>query len=187
MMPGQPVERHADPVLVERLAQRAVHLGGRSEVAVGVETPLGSPVEPEVNRILAGVSAAMCRRRSAAEASIEQLASAPKARPRLPSTVTIVRVGAVEGGGVARGLLGEDQAGLDDRQRVIEAREVAGQRVVGRDRRHERAGAEGAEHQEGVLEAVVGQDGDRLALAGPNPSRSASEAMAPCAPRPRRR
>ena len=54
-----------------------------------LSTPFGSPVEPEVNRILAGVSAAMCRRRSATDASIEQLASAPKARPRLPSTVTI--------------------------------------------------------------------------------------------------
>ncbi len=81
----------------------------------------------------------------------------------MPSTVHHARLRAVEGGGVARGVLREDQAGLDDRQRVVEAREVAGQRVVGRDRRQERAGAQGAEHQQGVLEAVVAEDGDGLA------------------------
>ena len=58
---------------------------------MGVSTPLGRPVEPEVNRILAGVSAVMCRRRSATAASIEAEVSAPKARPRLPSTVTSPR------------------------------------------------------------------------------------------------
>ena len=74
------------------------------------------------------------------------------------------RCRAIEGGGVARGVLREDQAGIDDRQRVVEAREVAGQRVVGRDRCDQSAGTQGAEDEQRVLEAVVGEDGDGLAV-----------------------
>ena len=165
VMPGQPVERHGDAAVVERLADRPDHLDAGGEIAVGVEHALGHAggaggEEDLGRRIGCDVLAPL------GDGGIDR-AGGERAEGKAAPAVHRDHAGAGPFGTVERRsvdfrVLCENQSRLDDAQRMVEACEVAGQRVIGRDRCYQHARAQCAEQEEGVLQTVVGEDRNRL-------------------------
>ena len=166
-MPGQPVERDRDALVVQRFAHHPDHLRAGGEIAVGVQHALRqagrSRREQDLGRRI-GIDMEPAFGHRGIDGRARQRAKGESAPSVHGDDPRAARFGAIERGPVGRRVLGEHQARLDDGERVVEPREIARQRIVGRDRRHQHAGTQRAEQEDRVLETVVGQDRDRRAV-----------------------
>ncbi len=131
-------------------------------------TPLGTPVEPEVNSSFAMVSGPgppCARCLPAAPGGAEEVLE-PQCPVALPAGDERLRHGGrerVEGVGERSGVVGEHQAGFGQlRDRPDPGVVGAHQRVGDADRHHRHAGGVGAEAYQQVLERIARQDHQRL-------------------------
>ncbi len=131
-------------------------------------TPFGTPVEPEVNRILAMVSGptavwAASAAGSAAAAKSSANSDAGRVRRRIARHhhLDVGRHRLFDGAREGRAIGREDEAGREQCEYVFELPEVAGdQRIGRRDRRVGDADIHRSEPEQRVLEVVAGEDHD---------------------------
>ena len=132
-------------------------------------TPLGVPVEPEVNRSLAIVSGptfAWARSTSARglgrQHRLERVARRGGGRVRPDDDLHVRRHGRLDRGGEGTAVVCERQARRQQPDDRLELGEILGDQRIGR--RHGRvrnAGDHRAEADQGVIDAVAGEDRDR--------------------------
>ena len=129
-------------------------------------TPLGRPVEPDVNRNLAIVSAPIAAAAFSSAgpgrvcANWSKLVTASRFAPlRLATSSTLLEVERGERFGEGRGIGDIDEAGLEQLGNVLELGVVlALQRIGDGDRRDRYARGVAGEREEGVVDAVAGED-----------------------------
>ena len=165
-MPGQPVERHGDALIVERLAHHADHLGARGEIAVRVQHALRQAGraggEKDLGRRI-GIDMRAPLRHRRIDRARRQRAERQAAFSIDGDDARTTSRRAIERRSIDLRILREDERGLHHRQRMIEARQVARGRIARRYRRQQRPGPQRAEQEQRILEAVVGENGERFA------------------------
>ncbi len=132
-------------------------------------TPFGRPVEPDVNRNLAMVSgriaATACSSEGPGRLSAIDLEQRHAGQVGAVAAGEDFHAGEIERRqrpGERAGVRHVDQSRLEQRGDVLELGVVlALQRIGDRDRRHRNAGGMAGERQQGVIDAVAGQNHDR--------------------------